>query len=289
MDHALLAVMTLAGATFAHSTQPHTDQHADQQAALTETDDSTEQEPAWVQRVGGDMEIELQSRPGREGDLYSSEGVYTDTKLPVGYPTPTPPGAIELKHYPTFRRAEVSGEGDGGSSGRSGFMPLFRHISNNGIAMTAPVEMEYRDFDNDEDTDVWTMAFLYHTTDDGPTGKDRGGVRIVDADAVTVLSLGVRGGRSVTRVADYEAALERWLEENAADWKRADESPVRVLGYNGPSTPVANRWWEVQLLVEPKEAGDEVDADVSPERKRQLEGLRQAIESNTPDDSAHHH
>lgn len=279
MHFSLLAALTLAGIAYAGDGGIPDHQSSDGDLAAEET------RAAWVERVGGDTEAELRTFDGREGPLFSAEGVSTDTKLPIGYPTPTPPGAIELKHYPSFRRAEVSGQGDGGSSGRSGFMPLFRHISSNGIAMTAPVEMEYRDFDNDDDTDVWTMAFLYHTTDDGPTGTDRGGVRIVDAEPVTVLSLGVRGGRSVTRVSDLESSLNAWLASNKDSWKRAEDSPVRVLGYNGPSTPVANRWWEVQVLVERLDAELEHDSDeVTPERARQLEGLANAIERNTNPD-----
>ncbi|MEC9372584.1 MAG: hypothetical protein VYC34_02025, partial [Planctomycetota bacterium] len=51
------------------------------------------------------------SREGPEGPLYSAGPVATDTKLPVGYPRPTPPGAMEIKRYDVVRQAEVSGEG----------------------------------------------------------------------------------------------------------------------------------------------------------------------------------
>jgi len=45
-----------------------------------------------VERVGGDLEIRLETREGPEGPLYRSGRSSTDTKLPVGSPAPTPPG-----------------------------------------------------------------------------------------------------------------------------------------------------------------------------------------------------
>ena len=147
--------------------------------------------------------------------------------------------------------------------------------------MTAPVEMEYRDFDEDDRTDAWTMAFLYHEPANGPTGTDRGTVRIVDADAVTVLSLGVRGGRSLTSTEDLKTLLDTWLE-GQDDWQRVDGGPVRVLGYNGPGTPDRSKWWEVQLVVEPVNADMEpmTLATMSADRARQLSGLAAAMARN---------
>lgn len=182
--------------------------------------------------------------------MYRSEGVFTEAKLPVGYPAPTPPGAIELKEYPSVRRAEVSGSGERSDASRRGFYPLFQHISRQGIAMTAPVEMEYAPNDDDG---AWTMAFLYHEEADGPTGKDHGGVRIVDAPPVRVLSLGVRGVATLDDPEDRMAPLTEWLEASD-EWRAVEDAPYRVLGYNGPYIPPANRWWEVQIVVEPVEA-----------------------------------
>ena len=79
-------------------------------------------------RVGGEL----------GGDLFTtvkkvSEELYTattagssipktykiDTALPAGYPLPTPPGAMELKRYPSVRRVEQGGKGEM-SSGMNG-------------------------------------------------------------------------------------------------------------------------------------------------------------------------
>jgi len=63
--------------------------------------------------------------------------------LPEGFPAPTADGEIDVKQYPAYRSATVQVKGDLGSASSRGFSPLFRHISNNDISMTAPVEAQY--------------------------------------------------------------------------------------------------------------------------------------------------
>tara|TARA_R110000782_G_scaffold13976_23_gene41070 strand:+ start:18345 stop:19112 length:768 start_codon:yes stop_codon:yes gene_type:complete len=207
---------------------------------------TTMESGAWILRVGGEPEAELASREGPEGPLYRAGRVATDTKLPVGYPAPTPPGAIELKHYPSIRRAEFSAQGGPGRMGQNGFWPLFQHITRNDIAMTAPVEMEYADTDADQNADQWTMAFLYHTTENGPTGED-GQITIIDTQPKTFLSIGVRGRRGWDQTEELAARLDAWLASNPG-WTRT--GLPRTLGYNGPNVRVADQWWEVQIPVE---------------------------------------
>lgn len=213
---------------------------------------------AWVLRVGGEAEAEMSWREGREGPLFRAGRVMTDTKLPVGYPPPTPPGAIEIKHYPEIRRAEFSSDARAGMMGQNGFWPLFRHISRNDIAMTAPVEMEYADSEADPDLARWTMAFLYHTPEDGPTGSD-GQILIVDTEPKTFLSIGVRGRTGWTGVNRLSTQLDAWLDENPG-WKRVGPMRARTLGYNGPNVRVANQWWEVQIQIEQVEETEEAEA-----------------------------
>ncbi|MCC5787985.1 MAG: heme-binding protein [Phycisphaerales bacterium] len=212
---------------------------------------------AWVLRVGGEAVEELSWREGRDGPLFRAGVVMTDTKLPVGYAPPTPPGAIEIKHYPEVRRAEFSSDARVGMMGQNGFWPLFQHISRNDIAMTAPVEMEYADVETDPDLARWTMAFLYHTPDDGPTGND-GRILIVDTEPKTFLSIGVRGRTGWTGVNRLSAQLDAWLEENPG-WKRAGPMRARTLGYNGPNVRTGNQWWEVQIQIEPVERDEATD------------------------------
>ena len=197
-----------------------------------------------VVRVGGDLEVQVEV----VGEGFKSGKLEIDTPLPVGYPSPTPPGAIDLKRYPSVRRAEVSGEGSTDSGQNSGFWPLFRHIKKRDIAMTAPVEMELREWEggSHEPPTEWTMAFLYRSADLGPTGSD-GRVVVRDADPVTVIAIGLSGSYKQKRFDIALERLEEWLVSNPG-WVRAGEA--RWLGYNNPSW-FHDEWSEVQIPIEP--------------------------------------
>ena len=174
------------------------------------------------------------------------------TPLPVGYPAPTPPGAFEIKHYPSVRRAEVSGESSPRMASMQGFWPLFQHISRNDIAMTAPVEMDYAPVDENADNDArpaWTMSFLYYEQDLGPTGNDPAdpNVTIRDTEPVTVLATGIKGQRSDRMGGDTQQKLVDWIEQSP-EWRIAGEP--RWFGYNGPDMPRNRQWSEVQVPVE---------------------------------------
>ncbi len=56
--------------------------------------------------------------------------------------------------------------------------------------MTSPVEMDYRDFDGNQD---WTMSFLYRTKDLGPVGDGGSSVVVQDRPEITVISVGISG------------------------------------------------------------------------------------------------
>lgn len=217
-----------------------------QPAAVVPEGASVMDSGSWILRVGGEPEHELDSRQGPEGPLYRAGRVMTDTKLPVGYPAPTVPGAYEIKHYASVRRAEFTSGSGRGINGQNGFWPLFQHISRNDIAMTAPVEMEVADDNNDGQPDQWTMSFLYHQISDGPTGND-GNVVIVDTEPMTYLSLGVQGRRGQNTWETLATELDAWIAESP-EWERV--GMPRVLGYNGPNVPGRNQWWEIQIPVE---------------------------------------
>ncbi|MEA5498531.1 hypothetical protein VB834_28830 [Limnoraphis robusta Tam1] len=63
--------------------------------------------------------------------------------LPKGFPAPTEEGKIEVKVYPAYRSATVQYTGDLSEATFRAFDPLFRHISDNEISMTSPVETRY--------------------------------------------------------------------------------------------------------------------------------------------------
>lgn len=198
-------------------------------------------------RVGGDPSIRV---TGRDGD-FRSGSCRIDTPLPEGYPPPTPPGAIDIKSYPAVRLAEIDGSGSPDRGMNRAFWPLFNHIKKHNIAMTSPVEMQFRGLDatNSARPESWSMAFLYRTRDMNQKGKD-GEVIVRDAPSVTVLAVGLKGDYSMSLVTRGMERLEDWLADHP-EWKVAGE--WRALYYNGPSLVWWNKWAEVQVPVRREE------------------------------------
>jgi len=187
-----------------------------------------------------------------EGAALADMGMLVEAPLPAGYPAPTPPGMIELKTYPVVRRAEYTASGSSNFGMNVGFWPLFNHIKDRDIAMTSPVEMDYRP-DGDrapldpmkDATGSWTMSFLYRTTDLGPTG-DAGRVKVVDHPEMTVIAIGMRGGYGMGTM---NAGLEKWQEWFAGQDQWEPAGNPRGLNYNGPQVPMRSKWSEVQVPV----------------------------------------
>ena len=201
--------------------------------------------PGELRRVGGDLETSV----SRKGEMYRWGPCVIDTALPVGYPEPTPPGAIDLKTYPSVRRAVVSGKGTPNRGMNDAFWPLFNHIKKKKIAMTSPVEMDYSTASAPEVAKSdWSMAFLYRTPELNGTGSD-GKVEVVDAPAVTVVAVGVKGDYGTGLVAKGAELIEAWLVENP-QWEAAGH--WRSLYYNGPALDFWNKWGEVQMPVRPR-------------------------------------
>lgn len=234
-----------------------------------------------VQRVGGDKDAKVEKR----GENYHAGVCSITTPLPVGYPEPTPPGAIDLKVYPSVRRAEVSGTTMPDYGMYQGFFPLFNHIKKREIAMTSPVEMDYRmlkadgtqtkdhersgdaykatENDAGDKDAAWTMSFLYRNAELGPTGED-GRVEVRDAEPLVVVSIGMKGSYMTARVKIGVAKLNAWLESQG-EWEAA--GPVRALYYNGPDVARQDQWSEVQLPVRRKvKAGEAAKAPAAESR-----------------------
>lgn len=245
--------------TLSTSTAPgvmSTDVNSQQQVPLSQP--ATSQTPlldsdTWTTyRVAGDLFTAVEFRDGN----YYSGRVSVTTPLPEGYPAPTPPGDIELKKYPSVRRAEFSSSMNGDTGRNIAFWPLFNHIKKRDIAMTSPVEMDYPDLkidavkeapeNNSKATENWTMSFLYREADLGPTGED-GKVRIVDTQPLTVLSMGMMGQYSTYRDQIGLAKLKAWLDSQS-EWEAA--GPARAFYYNGPEAALARQWSEIQLPVQ---------------------------------------
>ena len=197
--------MLLAGAGLAAVAGCATQRDAlgEQRPAALDLGELAAAEPRATERVGGDLEARAEriEAAGEAGaDVWRWGSCRVTTALPIGYPAPTPPGALEIKHYPRARRAEVGGNSNPDMGMFFAFWPLFRHIQRQGIAMTSPVEMDYAGVGDDGRLDWtgWTMSFLYREPEMGATGT-AGSVEVVDRAPVTVLSLGVKGPYGWTR------------------------------------------------------------------------------------------
>ncbi len=202
-----------------------------------------------VVRVAGDSETKVEFVDGQ----YRSGECRITTPLPEGYPAPTPPGAIELKHYPRVRRAEIGGTMTPDWGMTFAFFPLFNHIKRREIAMTSPVEMNYDGLDAEatKKPTAWTMSFVYRTPDMGPDGADSKDDRILveDVPPMTVIAIGMRGDYKLSRVKSGVVSLRGWLAQQS-QWAEADEP--RALFYNGPEMGSSDKWSEVQIPVRPR-------------------------------------
>jgi hypothetical protein len=210
--------------------------------------------PKLLKRVGGRQDASIQVVDG----VYRFEQAMIESPLPDGYPEPTPFGAIDIKEYPSVRRAELTSKDDSGAGMVNGFFPLFNHIKKREIAMTAPVEMDYpglySDFMKDEPAKEGEtkMSFLYRSATQGPVGED-GKIVVRDAAPVTVLSIGAKGAFDAAQEFD---TLRTWLKSQQ-EWEVAGDP--RMFVYNGPFVDPAWRWSEVQVPIR-RRSGNAPDA-----------------------------
>ena len=240
-----------SSAAAAAAEQPAYDGHSGRASEPGADEPMAVRTPGLVTRVGGDKEAGIEIIDG----VYRFGPSRIESPLPAGYPEPTPPGAIDLKRYPSVRRAEFVSSGSPASGMNMGFFPLFNHIKKKDIAMTSPVEMDYRDmFDVETGKRVqgesmsWTMSFLYRTTELAPTGKD-GSVLVTDRPEVEVLSIGMNGPYGTGVVEKGLGLLNAWLKEHP-EYEVAGD--VRAFHYNGPYIANRIKWSEVQLPVTKK-------------------------------------
>ena len=197
------------------------------------------------------------TQPSRGSDV-KQPFMFREAKLPQDLPPPGPVGEVVIKDYPAYRLARMRAAETSRSGSPDGmFMPLFNHIKRNDIAMTAPVEIEYAA--SSEPTDTGTrrqrqqratsMAFMYAVPSLGTAGPDPADQRVIveDIPAMTVLSVGVRGGYTAGNLAASREKLEAWLAENPGRFRVI--GPPRYLAYNSPFVPWFLKFGEVQLPV----------------------------------------
>lgn len=196
--------------------------------------------------LGEDSELAARVREGDESALADLRfRPVIEGEQPPGFPPLTPVGEIERKSYPGYRLAKTDGEGGAvGGNTVAPFFRLFRHIQAREIPMTIPVEMEMAD------EKMRSMAFLYPDSETGETGDAEEEVEVTDVPAMRVVSIGVRGDTTDAAVSEALGRLTEWL---AAHPDAKAEPGYRVLGYNGPMTAPAKRYFEVQRVL--KSAG----------------------------------
>ena len=172
--------------------------------------------------------------------------MFSEAKLPEGFPAAGPVNEVIVKTYPTHRLARVRAEGGGNGM----FMKLFRHIERNEIAMTAPVEMSWQQAAGKEPI---AMAFLYAKPSIGAAGADPEDQRVVveDIPEIKVVSIGLRGGYDKATFDRGATRLEAWLKEHP-EWKAAGD--LRTLAYNSPFVPGLMKYSEAQIPIEPTAA-----------------------------------
>jgi effector-binding domain-containing protein len=172
--------------------------------------------------------------------------------LPDGFPQPTTAGKIEVKHYPAYRSGTYTYKGKLSQAANESFEPLFRHISSNGIGMTAPVEARYpsitlEELPNGKPDEVGQaeVSFLYRNEAVQPKqiAED---IKVENHPSVKVVSIGVSGPYTY---ASYQKNLER-----LRDWLATHPSYVvaglpRRFFYDSPFTPDAFKRSEVQIPI----------------------------------------
>lgn len=249
----LVAIIALLCAgCFSPEIKPANDATFEVVSTSAVTADSSTKPGEWnVLRVSGDAQLENTTgvtKTGESATFYRSGSATLSAALPDDYAPPTPPGAIELKNYPTVREAVISTDGGQGAA----FYPLFEHIQSRKIAMTAPVVMTGK-MAGERDAET-TMSFLYRNPDLGPTGAAERNITVRDTEPMYVIAIGFQGTRTAARLESMRAELFKWLDGqgNGARWSPAGDT--RLLGYNGPDKPSNMSWWEVQIPVVWKDA-----------------------------------
>jgi hypothetical protein len=171
------------------------------------------------------------------GDKPAVPSYVDEAPLPKGWPQPGPYNQVVNKKYPAYRAAFTTGNRETGA-----FWTLFGHIKQQGIPMTAPVEMAMQPAAGE--LSMASMAFLYQDANVGRKGPAGEKVEVRDVPAAKVLSYTWQGDDSKANLAAAQAAIDAEL---AKQHKTARH--YRLLGYNGPATPRAKRTWELQAIL----------------------------------------
>lgn len=167
--------------------------------------------------------------------------------LPVGFPDPTTHNKIEVKQYPAYRSGTYTYDGDFREATSSSFNPLFRHISNNNISMTAPVEARYpiSTIDQPLQRGKAKVSFLYNNNAIAPQQVDKD-IQVEDHAPMLVVSIGIQGSYGYESYQANVSKLKQWLD-NHPEYEIAGEP--REFLYDSPFTPAPLKRREVQIPI----------------------------------------
>lgn len=172
--------------------------------------------------------------------------------LPKGFPPPTPAEKIEVKDYPAYRSGTFTYKGQLSQATGAAFDPLYRHISSNNIAMTAPVETRYPLITLQEsgggkpdDRGEAEVSFLYRSTDIQPQQIAQG-IKVEDHAPMMVVSIGIQGAYSYASYQQHLEQLRQWLAQHQN--YTVTGSP-RCFFYDSPFIPDGLKRSEVQIPI----------------------------------------
>lgn len=173
--------------------------------------------------------------------------------LPDGFPQPTTAGKIEVKHYPAYRSGTYTYKGKLSQAANASFEPLFKHISSNGISMTAPVEARYpsmtlKELPRGKPDEVGQVevSFLYRNEDVRPKQVAEG-IKVEIHPSITVVSIGISGPYTYASYQENLAHLRNWLAKHPS---YVVAGLPRRFFYDSPFTPDAIKRSEVQIPIQ---------------------------------------
>jgi hypothetical protein len=173
--------------------------------------------------------------------------------LPDGFPQPTTAGKIEVKQYPAYRSGTYTYKGKLSQAANASFEPLFKHISSNGISMTAPVEARYpsmtlKELPRGKPDEVGQVevSFLYRNEDVRPK-QIAEGIKVEIHPSITVVSIGISGPYTYASYQENLAHLRNWLAKHPS---YVVAGLPRRFFYDSPFTPDAIKRSEVQIPIQ---------------------------------------
>lgn len=150
-------------------------------------------------------------------------------------------GKVEIRNYHSCAMADVTINSDYGSAANLGFRPLVTYISQNNIAMTAPVLQEERE------PSSWIVSFVMPADmklSDLPLPKNsQVSLRTLPAHTAAVLPFS--GITTESKIHEKESELRATLERE----KLNPTGPMRIARFDPPWKPGFLRYNEVIIPI----------------------------------------